>query len=356
MSTHNSRLCARFFRSTWLNLFGVMLALSFLVPSLARAEKGINGNELYGLPPAELQETVAGYKALGVSWVRFDFDWSVMQPTRTSYRTAGHDAAVAALGKAGIKVLGIIDYTPAWANGGQASKYYPPTNPKTFADFAAFLASRYGPMGVKTWEIWNEPNLGSFWGPAPDPSAYATLLRHTYLAIKRADPSAMVITGGLAQPSTTAQSMDSVQFLQLLYGSGAKPYFDAVGNHPYTAPVPPANPDAYNWYKQFSTPVNMRSVMLQYNDGAKRIWITEFGAPTAGVSPWGTVTTEEMQATMVTQTYQLASSYSWAGPVFWYNYKDFCTYSQTASSECFYGMVRYDGSAKPAFAAYQAAN
>lgn len=44
--------------------------------------------------------------------------------------------------------------------------------------------------------MWNEPDLPGFWlGTA---SQYAQLLAVTYNAIKRADPNAQVLLGGLA--------------------------------------------------------------------------------------------------------------------------------------------------------------
>lgn len=59
---------------------------------------------------------------------------------------------------------GIIDYTPPWANGGK-DQMVPPleAHVASFGRFAGYLASRYAPMGVHAWEIWNESNLVNFW-------------------------------------------------------------------------------------------------------------------------------------------------------------------------------------------------
>lgn len=319
----------------------------------AHAVKGLNVNELYHMTPAEVAARVDAYRSLGLKWVRFDFDWSVMQPTPTTYNTAGYDVAVKALTAAGINVLGVIAYTPPWANGGQESKFYPPTNAKTFARFAAYLAGRYAPLGVHTWEIWNEPNLAQFWGPAPDPRAYAALLRATTPQIRHRDPRAFVVTGGLAQPGDSATSMDARLFLQVMYGSGAKNYFDAVGNHPYTSPQMPLDEGVNNWKKMYAISISFLSIMSQYNDSNKRIWITEYGGPTSGVDSYGTVMTEQQQATMVNQSLQIVGEQPWAGPVFWYNFQDFCATDPNRSSECFFGLVRSDGSPKPAFFSFK---
>ena len=345
LKTAVRRLCKVFVFLSWV-MFTVTPAF---------ADKGINGNELYRLNAADLASTIEGYRTLGVRWVRFDFDWSVIQPTPGNYNFAAHDAVVDALTKARINVLGLIGYTPAWANGGQSSKFYPPTNMAAFAKFAATLASRYAPRGVHAWEIWNEPNLAQFWGPAPDPNAYAAMLKQTYPAIKRKDRSAIVVTGGLAQPGNSALTIDSVYFLELLYGNGAKPYFDAVGNHPYTSPRMPMDEGMNNWKKMYESFASMRAVMAQYSDSNKAIWVTEYGGPTYGTDSYGTTMSEEHQAMLVQQSFQIIASYPWAGPLFWYNYKDFCPYAPGKSTECYYGLVRSDGTPKPAISAYQQA-
>jgi hypothetical protein len=67
------------------------------------------------------------------------------------------------------------------------------------------------------------------------------------------------------------------------------------------------------------------------------------------------VISEAQQATMVERTLAEAAAAPWAGPVFWYNYRDFCPYKPDADSECFYGLKRVDGSRKPAFETFRTA-
>lgn len=336
---------------------GVLLCLLLqtgLAP-LARADKGVNGNELYALSDEALAATIAGYRRLGVKWVRFDFDWSVIEPRPHGYQVKNVDRVVERLARADIRILGIIAYTPAWANGGKPNKFHPPADARAFAEFAAYLAARYSAKGVHAWEIWNEPNLGQFWGNAPDPAAYAALLKQVYPAIKKSDPGAWVVTGGLAQPATSATAIDSLGFLESMYRHGAQGYFDAVGNHPYTSPRMPGDWAAHNWRKMAASSPSFLSIMKRYGDGGKKIWITEYGAPTGGKDRWGTVISEARQADMVEQTFGEAASLPWAGPVFWYNYRDFCPYAPDADAECFFGLVRFDGSPKPAFEKFRAA-
>ncbi|RYF44656.1 MAG: hypothetical protein EOO27_42915 [Comamonadaceae bacterium] len=70
--------------------------------------KGLNGNALFSLEPAVLSATVEGYKALGVRWVRFDFDWSVIQRGgRESFDIAPFERVVEVL-QAGLVATGQI--------------------------------------------------------------------------------------------------------------------------------------------------------------------------------------------------------------------------------------------------------
>jgi hypothetical protein len=211
-------------------------------------------------------------------------------------------------------------------------------------------------MGVHAWEIWNEPNVGQFWGQAPDPNAYTALLQAAFKAIHEADPKAIVVTGGLAQPRNSATTITALDFLQAMFKSGAHGYFDAVGNHPYSSPRKPSDPGS-NWQKMFGTSPSFVSIMSANGDADKRIWLTEYGAPTSGVSSYSQkiVISEDEQARMVDDAYKLVMRSSWAGPLFWYEYQDLCLPDATKSAECYYGLVRHDGTAKPSYTAYGSA-
>src|SRR5690606_22282511 len=72
----------------------------------------------------------------------------------------------------------------------------PPADPGAYAEIIAKLAQRY--PQVNAWQIWNEPNLPSFWRPHEDPLQYARLLQRATAAIRMAAPQASVVMGGMA--------------------------------------------------------------------------------------------------------------------------------------------------------------
>jgi len=241
--------------------------------------KGINAGDLRWLSASALSAAVDDLVALGVSWVRMDFPWSEIESTQGAYNVRGPDAAVRALASRGIQVLGIIDYAPPWANGGKG-QMYPPTNPTDFAIYAAFLVRHFAPLGVHTWEIWNEPNLHDYWATGADPALYTQLLKAAYVAIKATDAGATVMTGGLSPAASSAGDFTPMDFLTGIYNNGGQRYFDAVAHHPYTYPFMPddKNGGAY-WWNAMN---DLRAIMAAHGDSTKLIWMTEYGAPTNG--------------------------------------------------------------------------
>jgi hypothetical protein len=320
------------------------------------------GNTLPGLPAAELAARLNDMKSLGISWIRIDLDWNDIQPTgASSYSWDRFDAVVTAAHARGINVLPIITYTAPWARSSAcpSNPMCAPANPAQFATFANAAATRYAPRGVHHWEVWNEPNQAGFWAPASNAAAFTKLLVATYPAIKRADPNATVVSGGLASTETSGGNIAQLDFLAGMYANGAAGHMDAVGYHPYSFPVPPTYPATWNaWAKMGMNTTSFRTIMAAHGDGAKQIWVTEYGAPTNGPGALATLTNynlnaspdhvdEAYQAALATQFVRVTTTYPWAGPAFWYSYKDIGT--STSSTENFYGLIRYDGSHKPAY-------
>jgi hypothetical protein len=305
---------------------------------------------LYYLDGAQLASAVADLKSMGVTWVRMDFPWSEMQPNDpNSYNTAAWDRAVQATTAAGIQILGIIDYTPAWARAAGTNKFYPPSNTGDYGTFAGYLARRYAPMGVHTWEIWNEENGSTFFQPAPNPGIYVSMLKAASQSLKAADAKAFVILGGMATFGDDGINQNARTFLSNVYASGGGAYFDAVGMHPYTYPTLPLSSVWNNWGQMGDATPSLRSIMISQGDGAKQIWMTELGYPTISGNAQ---LTEQGQKDYLTQAYQAQASYSWAGPLFWYTYQD--SGSNPGNPEDWFGLLRNDGSHKPSYDAYKA--
>ena len=89
---------------------------------------------------------------------------------------------------------------------------------------------------IETWQIWNEPNLSSFWSPAVDPVAYGALMLATAPAIRAVDPDAQILLAGLVGHEDERQADEHrARFLRELYGvAGVTQTFDGIAIHPYS--------------------------------------------------------------------------------------------------------------------------
>ena len=317
---------------------------------------------LTGLSPDELQAQLDDFVALKIQWIRLDFDWAVIQRRGPeSYDWERLDRVVAAAHEKDLRLLPILVYTPELAQPADCrSVRCPPADPASFARFAEKAAQRYSSQGIHTWEIWNEPNTSLSWRPAADPAAYTTLLKEAYASITNVDPEAVIISGGLAVIDTSRGSIAPREYLGRMYEAGVASYFDAVAFHPYSFPALPSHRAQWNGWQQMAyTSPSLRSIMESNGDAGKKIWITEYGAPTGGPGSAAEAyipltrtshVTEAYQKEMLADALRSIQKYPWAGPFFWYSYQDLST--STDTPENFYGIRRADGSTKPAYDAF----
>jgi polysaccharide biosynthesis protein PslG len=313
------------------------------------------GGDIQNLSSAELARYLDGVQATHAGWVRIDINWNVIQYSGpTSYDWARFDNVVEAVTSRGMKVLAGILYTPPWARPDGTSASHAPTHLVDYAIFVRAAVQRYARMGVHAYEIWNEPNIANFWSPRPQPERYARLLRLAYSAVKSVDPSSTVVSAGLsphgAYWQSDARHMNPIRFLQKMYANGAEGSFDALGWHPSNYPRGLTFARWSAWSQMSQTTPSARTVMKAHGDAAKQIWATELGFPT-GSTPRDV--SEPTQARLVSAVYAALEKRSWAGPAFFYTYRDSGTNKSDVEQN--FGVVRYDFSPKPAYAAYRRA-
>lgn len=122
-------------------------------------------------------------------------------------------------------------------------------------------------QGVTHWEMWNEPDLTSFWdGTTAD---YARLLQVGYLAAKLADSNAQVLFGGLANDSNNLTFYEDVM---AIYDADANAliynyYHDIFATHNYL----------YSWRSWYH--VWRAGSTLAARGLEKPIWLNESGVP-----------------------------------------------------------------------------
>lgn len=318
------------------------------------------GGALIYLGQPELDIYFKNLSDLGLTWLRWDIAWNVVQPTNANqYNWDAADRVVATAKKYNIKMLGIITYAPAWSstpNACNSAGMCVPTDPATFGTFAGTVALRYK-GSVDHFEIWNEPNYSFFWKPKPNTTTYISILQSSYTEIKRVNPDATVIAGALASSGDEVDgSISPITFVRALYAGNAKVYFDAISVHPYTYPAAPDYVASWNSWQQVTT---IHQIMIDNGDLSKKIWITEYGTPTGGPgtahdinqlsftygADYMTEMAQQQAAQKVVELYQKDKAFF--GPLFWYSLKDDGISNTTP--ENFFGLIRFDGTKKPAY-------
>lgn len=300
----------------------------------------------------EMDKTVKDIKDSGSSWIRFDFDWSYIESTQGTFDWSSTDQLVDSATDAGLDILGLITYTPEWAQDQSApapDTHTRPADPGTFAAFAGRAADRYADS-VLSWEIWNEPNLRAFFNPAPDAASYAELLTGASTAIKAVQPDATIISGGLSPATDNGTDISPTTFLAELYDAGAGQQFDVVGMHPYSFPALPSDPLTQRWNSFYRMRL-MHETMTENGDTAKNIWATEFGAPT-GTSPESV--TEAVQAEILRDGINEARRLGFVSKLFVYSLQD--RGSDLGDREQNFGLLDINHNPKPAFTVLKNAN
>jgi hypothetical protein len=296
------------------------------------------------LSNADLTTTLQGMVAAGVTWLRVDVDWPTIEGTQGTFIWSTPDRVIDEAVADGLKIDALLSYLPPWAE--EPTTGFP--NPTDFGQFATAAAKHYSSIGVNTYEIWNEPNLGGNWGGTVSPASYTSVLQAGYTAIKAVQPASTVLTAGLspAADASNGSQMSPATFLTDMYAAGAHGYFDAVGMHPYSFPYAPMT--AASWNPFYELP-SIYAIMQANGDGNKQIWSTEISWPTTFPSNPSNAVSDATQATYLTEAFTQLRQWSWAGPMFWYDWSD----GQDSTGS--YGLVSATFAPKPALAAFTAA-
>jgi polysaccharide biosynthesis protein PslG len=324
----------------------------------------------------------ASAKDLGMSWIKVPVSWRKMELTKGNIDSTALDPQIDALVSNGVKIMLTVSSAPDWARGTNAESG-PPTDFADYANFIGALATRYKGK-VQAYEVWDEPNLRRFWNGRPlSAASYVEMLRLAFNAVKAADPTALVISAGLA-PTGYNDSVNAINdraFLQQAYTAGLGSYADAVGVNPQGWANPPdssccsASPGVSGWYNDRSfyfrdTLTDYRTIMAQNGDSGTFLWVTGFGwgasegvvaDPSTVDANFGFVnfTSQAAQAQYLPRAYELARTLGYVGPMFLYNL-NYCqtTTATPGSSEfapCYYSLVDSSGQQRPAYAALKAA-
>ncbi len=320
------------------------------------------GPEILWASDADQNADYAAVAASGATWTTIDFDWNHIQDDGPSvWRwNAATDRAVLAARSHDLKIISVAGYSPAWARRPDCPPGELHCFPANAADYGRFMgaaAARYGSRAtnpslrnsVTVWSLWNEPNHKPFSEPKPDLDKYAAMVKSAYAAIKAADPTATVLTGGTSPAPDAPDGTDyePATWLAGLYARGAGGSFDGVAHHPYSFPTNPL--DAHDW-NAYTQTQDLYDLMVIHGDAAKKVWGTEMGAPTGTASK---ALSEAQQAQWVRDYFTgwNTTFRSFTGPLVMFRLRDRSTNPAILSDN--FGLMRLNRTPKPSYTAYQ---
>lgn len=290
---------------------------------------------------------------LGAAYIVQVFPWREIEPSPGEYHWEYSDWLVRAAEYYNLRIVARLDKTPRWAGDPDAFNAVP-YRLEDYGNFAARVAARYRGR-IAAYIIWNEPNISREWGgQTPDPPAYAAMLKHAAPRIRQTDPSARIVTAGLAPTiEHSSRAMDDRDFLRAFYAADVREAFDVLAAHPYANANPPDDPrgahDGLNFYRI----LNLREIMSQHGDAAKPVWISEFGYTTEPPPEFAQLrVTEADQARWIPHAFQIAQQEMSFVEMFgvWNLNNELPLTDEQAG----YSLIHPDRSPKPAYAAVAA--
>lgn len=306
-------------------LFFAGMATS-VVPSFAEDFYVGVGTHLYHQDP---QKNSAMLNQLAVNSFRDDLLWHEVERSRGRFSlppALQQAVSLAAANK--MSPLLILDYGNRLYDNGKK-----PISPGAVNAFATFSAYAAGVLKKKVYlfEIWNE------WDQGPKPRAagpYLELIRKVAPAIKKANENAVVLAG--------ASSGLGIRngWVEQLVESGVLKYADGISIHPYMDVTPEA------WVASVA---NFSSRLNQANGGRDvPLYITEMGWP-GHTAPPGLPA--EVVGQYAARALLLVRTIPAARGFWWYDLKN--DGIKADEREDNFGLLNYDYTAKPAFAAYK---
>lgn len=304
--------------------------------------------------------------AVGARYAREDVTWAAVEPRRGRFDWRATDETFIVAARYGITILPILGGAPRRARG---SPSFLPTATGAWQAFVAAAVARYGPGGAfwrehrklpqrppRHFELFNEPYTAKSSGDRPDPAHYAHLVVAAVRAGRAANPHARF----LIEAETTYSPDGGRTWLDWLGGMyAAVPdlgrYFDGVAVHPYANRSPLTFTPGVGDHFQSRRLEVIHDALVARGAGDKHLWVTEVGWSTCGRQQDSDCVSEPDQAQYLRDFFALTRTRwrDYVDAVFVYALQD---YRDTRRpKEGGFGVLRRDGSRKPAWYALAAA-
>jgi hypothetical protein len=304
----------------------------------------------------EAHEASVAATALGAGWTRVTFRWNEIQPNSPDEwnLTPISDQALANELAQGREVIGLLVTTPGWATdtsvgpGVPRGLHLPVDDPNNlWASFVRTIVGHYAGR-IDRWIIWNEPDIPSTqhmsWAGSVDD--FVRLLQVSYTVAKETNPAAAIHMAAVTHwwnEHWFGEFLDTL--LATPHAAANGYYFDAATLHVYFQPE-----TVYDITAHYAS-------MMHGHGIHKPIWIAETNAAPSHDPAWA-VPNAQFDVSLDEQAYYMVQALSLgiaAGAGHMAVYKMTDTETDRAANPEPFGLVRMDGSRRPAFTAYQVA-
>ncbi len=288
--------------------------------------------------------------ALGVKWARVQTGWAKTEKEEGIYDFAWLDEIVDKIIERGVTPWLSLSYgNPVYT---EDAPYHGVGKPPVYTDrektgwhnYITALVTHYKDR-VSYYEIWNEPDLLSFFKPIPKAELYVQLVKQTVEPLRAIQPDAKVIGGAIAWGMTPW----SMKYFEDCLEAGLHNYIDIVTYHGYKT-VPERH--TTQEYPAFRNLINKYKPELEYWQGESGIpsYVPDEGKGKAALTEMKV--SEEIQARMLMRRFLLEIG-NGSKMVSYFQIADFGHYA-TLKVAFYYGILRLkDGSPKPSYFALQ---
>jgi hypothetical protein len=276
-------------------------------------------------------QTVPAAHSVGADSVRIDVPWNDIERVKGRYEVpAWLEQRVATALSLQLTPLMILEYGNSLYGGGkprtQASR-------QAFAQYAEFVVKHFKGR-VWLFELWNEWEGNTGGAPPGSAREYVSLAQITYPVIKRVNPQAVVLSGGLFDLSD-----GYAHWFHEFLARGGLHFVDALSIHPYNFRAGlEATP-----YFAISQVAKMHALATAANGGrALDVYVSEIGYPDYS-GPGGLP--QEGVASYLERFMLLAAAYPYIRGVWWY-----CLRNQgfkTDDVESNFGLYTFEFKQKP---------
>ena len=184
-------------------------------------------------------ENLRTAREMGFTVVRRAFHWQGVETQKGEYDFAQWDEQMAEADRLGITIIGCWFGNNKLHEDDERGGVQTEDGRKAFAAFAAACAERYKDQAVM-WEVWNEPNVRTFWrkdGMHNSPEfavEYTDLVKAIMPAVLAVDPDAFVMAGSVSNYWQPSYEWTESCFKEGILDTGIK----AWSVHPYGVKTP----------------------------------------------------------------------------------------------------------------------